>query len=316
MYGVDYAWERPNLDTLWNTIVPGTTPQQRPRFVSRYLAYNGTNGYAKNGKVLTRSELIALHTRGFAVMLNWEQAAGDMFQGYNKGVEHAREALRQATALGAPSYIPIYFSCDKDTTEETRRLVAAYLYGCADVLGRQRVGVYGEADVINAMLPAHAAWGWQTYAWSGGAVSSEAHVLQYKNGVPFAGITLDLNRTLQTNFGAWFPNSAQVEVIDMDAQQSQRLTNTDQTLYALGQLDRTADAVNIGGKTTQPLPLVDLLIELRDKVRTLSTAGIDAVALAEAVATRVIAADTNPLTDADKAVIVAAVKDALRQGTE
>src|SRR5258706_25646 len=153
MEGVDYAWARPNLDALWAA---------DKRFVCRYLAY--PNGTQPNGKVLTSAELAALHARGFGVVLNWEQASGDMLKGYATGMTHGREAVRQANALGAPDWVPIYFSCDVDTTTSQWPSVAAYLDGATAALGRNRVGVYGEADVIDAMIPAHAAWGWQTYA--------------------------------------------------------------------------------------------------------------------------------------------------------
>jgi hypothetical protein len=200
--GIDYAWDRPNLDVLWNS---------GKRFVCRYLAY------LPNGKALSASERAALHAKGFSIVLNWEQSSGDMFKGYSTGQAHAREALRQANALGAPASVPIYFSCDKDvTTDSEMYAVAAYLDGAASVLGRGRVGVYGEYSVIEAMLPGpkpaglagigdHAAWGWQTYAWSGGKNSTKAHFKQYKNGVTLAGADCDLNVSLKPNFGAWFP---------------------------------------------------------------------------------------------------------------
>jgi len=189
MEGVDYSTARPNLDQLWAA---------GKRFVSRYLAYT------PNAKVLTKTELTALHAKGFGVVLNWEQATGDMGRGRDVGVAHATEALKQANALGAPASVPIYFSADFDTNATSRGAVAAYLDGCASVLGLARVGVYGEADVIDAMIPAHATWGWQTYAWSTGRVSDKAHFYQYKNGVQLAGADTDLNRSLKDSFGAWF----------------------------------------------------------------------------------------------------------------
>lgn len=195
MEGVDYAWARPSPAVMWRL---------GKRFVSRYLAY------LPNGKVLSRSELVALHSQGFGVMLNWEQSSGDMLKGRATGVAHAQEALRQANALGAPSSVPIYFSCDVDTNVISRTAVADYLDGCASVLGRQRVGVYGEVDVIDGLVPNHAAWGWQTYAWSNGRMSPKAHVYQYKNGVRIDGQDCDLNRSLTPYFGAWWPNTAEV----------------------------------------------------------------------------------------------------------
>lgn len=194
MEGVDYSTARPNLDQL---------RAAGKRFVCRYLAY------LPNSKVLQAAERAALHAKGFGIILNWEQREGDMLQGRAKGLLHATEALQQARALGAPDVTPIYFSCDVDTTSDSQRAaVAAYLDGCAAVLGLARVGVYGEAEVIDFMVPKHATWGWQTYAWSGSRTSDKAHFKQYQNGVQLAGGDVDLNRTLKDNFGAWWPASA------------------------------------------------------------------------------------------------------------
>lgn len=191
--GVDYAWARPNLDQLWAANI---------RFVCRYLAY------LPNGKVLQTAERSALHRKGFLILLNWEQAAGDMLKGYNTGVSHAREALRQANALGAPGTLPIYFSCDTDTSNFSA--VGAYLDGAASVIGRSRVGLYGSFKIIEALCPTKAPWGWQTYAWSGGKVSGKAHFIQYKNGVTLGGAVggVDRDRSLKDNFGAWAPNGS------------------------------------------------------------------------------------------------------------
>lgn len=195
MEGVDYSWGRPNLDALWRA---------GKRFVSRYLAYK------PNGKVLSKSELTALHAKGFGVCLNWEQQAGDMMRGYSVGRAQAQEALRQANELGAPSWVPIYFSADKDAVTEAHfAAIGEYLRACAEVIGLTRVGVYGEYDVIQRMLPTRATWGWQTYAWSRGRIAPKAHFLQYRNGVVLGGADVDLDRTLKTNFGAWWPNQTQ-----------------------------------------------------------------------------------------------------------
>lgn len=189
MEGVDYSWGRPDLATLWAL---------GARFVCRYLA-------PLSGKVLSPSERHALHEAGFGIVLNWENEARDMLSGYGLGVVHATEALRQAEDLGAPITVPIYFSVDFDATVAELEPVARYLDGAATILGRARVGVYGKADVIDALVPDHAAWGWQTYAWSHGRLSWKAHLLQYRNNVQLAGSTVDLDRSLMEPFGAWEP---------------------------------------------------------------------------------------------------------------
>lgn len=190
MEGVDYSDARPDPDQLYAA---------GKRFVVRYLAYK------PNTKVLGPDELATLQRRGFGVVLNWEQGSGDMLYGYDRGVAHAKEALTQANALGAPSSIPIYFSCDVDTVSSAQRQAAGdYLNGCASILGRNRVGVYGEFEVIEALVPTYAVYGWQTYAWSHGAVSEKAHLLQYQNDVTIGGGSVDLDRALQAQFGGWF----------------------------------------------------------------------------------------------------------------
>ena len=198
MEGIDYSTARPSISGLWSA---------GKRFACRYLAY------LPNAKVLTVTELRALQRQGMGVVLNWEQGSGDMFDGFLRGQTHAREAYRQALSLGAPNTIPIYFSCDQDVTSNaSMNAVRDYLAGAVTILGRNRVGVYGEYDVIERMVGDVCDWGWQTYAWSGGKVSGKAHILQYRNGVTVAGGDCDLNRSLKDNFGAWFTNVRSGEV--------------------------------------------------------------------------------------------------------
>lgn len=189
MEGVDYSWGRPDLATMWALGV---------RFVCRYLA-------PLSGKVLSPSERSALHAAGFSIVLNWENEAKDMLSGYGLGATHATEALRQAEELGAPITVPIFFSVDFDALPADLEPVARYLDGAASILGHGRVGVYGKADVIDALVPKYATYGWQTYAWSYGRMSRKAHLLQYRNNVSMAGATVDLDRSLQEPFGAWEP---------------------------------------------------------------------------------------------------------------
>lgn len=187
--GVDYAWARP--DTL-------ELHRLGKKFACRYLAF------LPNGKVLASSEREQLHNAGIDIVLNWEQAAGDMLRGYTVGNTQAREALRQYVALGAPSTVPIYFSCDTNVVNATQMdAVRRYLDGARDILGYDRVGVYGQYSVIEALVGPTCKWGWQTYAWSAGKVSQKAHIYQYRNGVTVAGGDCDLNRTLKSEIGAW-----------------------------------------------------------------------------------------------------------------
>lgn len=190
-YGVDYSVSRPSLAAL---DAAGKT------FVCRYLAK------LPNAKVISRAELASLQGEGFGVVFNWEQAAGDMLKGRATGIAHAKEALRQMNNLGVGTAIPCYFSCDVDVVNTAQmNAVMAYLDGAVSVLGVRRVGVYGQYAVVNTAIPKHATWGWQTYAWSAGRVSGEAHLYQYHNGVSLGGGQVDLDRSLKGSFGALVP---------------------------------------------------------------------------------------------------------------
>jgi hypothetical protein len=225
MEGIDYAWSKPS---------PAALVRAGKEFVCRYLAY------LPNGKALSPSEREALHAAGLSIVLNWEQASGDMLKGYAKGLEHAREAVRQADALGAPHDVPIYFSCDVDvTTSSEMDAVTTYLQGAIAVLGRHRVGVYGEYSVIEALVPNVCDWGWQTYAWSGGRVSSKAHIYQYKNGVQVGGADCDLNRSLKNEIGAWSP-------MELSGRSLELLNNVDRYLNAITQMSPEIPLLNNG----------------------------------------------------------------------
>lgn len=245
MEGVDYSTSRPNLDQLWND-------PRKFRFVCRYLAY------LPNKKVLLKPELQALHAKGFGVVLNWEQATGDMLQGYAKGEAHAQEAKKQADALGAPASVPIYFSCDVDTTSDAQRAaVGRYLDGAASVLGKSRVGVYGEYEVIEALVPTKATWGWQTYAWSGAKTSAKAHFKQYQNGVAVAGADCDLDRSLQPNFGAWFLGGSTDMLLDKE--QWQPLANTHDRVWQMVSTDVPALKTQLSAMNTTIQSMLHLL---------------------------------------------------------
>jgi hypothetical protein len=183
-WGWDYAWWRPSNKQLKDNGV---------QFVCRYLSYDTT------GKNLTKSEYQNLLKQGVAVVLNWEYATDAALGGKAQGVKDAKAAEAQRKAIGAPA-APIYFSCDWDATPGQQAAINAYLDGCASVIGRDRVGVYGSYYVVKRSMEAgKAKWGWCTYAWSGGQVYSKAHIYQYQNGV--MGGQADRNRSLQDNFG-------------------------------------------------------------------------------------------------------------------
>ena len=182
--GVDYSWARPGGAAL---------AAAGKAFAVRYLSAGG-------GKGLTNGELADLHAHGIAVPFVYESGGQEALGGFAAGVASATAAQAEAVALGAAGQ-PIYFATDWDVTTGEYAAVDAYLAGAASVIGAGRVGLYGHADLMDhARTGGHAAWLWQTYAWSGGRVADGIHLLQYSNGQNVSG-SVDLCRSYQNDYG-------------------------------------------------------------------------------------------------------------------
>jgi hypothetical protein len=177
IFGVDYAWGKVPYDALKKAGV---------RFVLRYISHDA-------GKDLSLVELKALHKRGIKVGLVFETTAQRALSGYSGGQSDATYAKQRCHALGLDD-IPVFFACDWDATDAQKPDIAKYLGGAVSVLGHARVGVYGSYYVVKYMVNMKACdWFWQTYAWSGGLIHPDAHVLQYSNGHSIGGLSLDFD---------------------------------------------------------------------------------------------------------------------------
>jgi hypothetical protein len=190
--GVDYSYGRPGAAAL---VAAGK------RFAMRYVPYSGDNG-----KGLGRAELADLLGHNIAVGLVLERGKASALLGRKAGVADANTAEDAVRSLGFPKDQPVYFAVDFDATKSQQAAIDAYLGGAASVLGVSRVGVYGSIDVVERCAEnSSARWFWQTYAWSGGALSAKAHVYQYHNGQSINGAAVDFCRSLAADFGAWMP---------------------------------------------------------------------------------------------------------------
>jgi Domain of unknown function (DUF1906) len=189
-YGVDYSWARPS---------PAGLAAQGFTFAARYLSYD------TSGKNLSAGEASALNAAGLDVVSNWEAGSEDALGGYATGVEEAKAAESQALADGMPAGRPIYFSVDFDATPAQQAALDDYMDGVASVIGRERTGAYGGYYVIERLFDqGKIAWGWQTYAWSGGQWDSRAQLRQIQNGID--GGQLDKDEALVADFGQWTSN--------------------------------------------------------------------------------------------------------------
>lgn len=194
--GVDYAWGRPGGAALASA---------GKKFAMRYVPYSGDGG-----KGLTLTEFKDLRSHGLSVGLVMEIYAGDAKQGYSRGVTLAKMAQAGAAALGLGT-LPIYFCVDFDANVGQRSwdtnyasAIKGFLDGIASVIGRARTGIYGGYYVVEwALSHGYARWGWETYAWSGGHVSTRAHLLQYNIYGSLNGAAIDLDRSLKTDFGQY-----------------------------------------------------------------------------------------------------------------
>lgn len=188
---VDYSWGRPG----------GAALRAAGKAAAiRYLLDDG-----QGGKGLDASEVADLHAHGVGIVACLEISADGWRGGHDGGVKHGQLAAQQMAALGFPADRPCYFCVDRNTTPADYPAVDAYLAGCAQGIGSAaRVGVYGEADVVDHCWTAKsAAHFWQTYAWSAGRISPNAEILQYLNGQTLNGAAVDLDRAMVRDYGQW-----------------------------------------------------------------------------------------------------------------
>lgn len=199
--GVDYSYDKPD---------PAGLARAGKRFAVRYV------GTPSSGKSLTTLEADNLRRAGVEIVATYETTAGFMLNA--DGASAATRALTHARQCGMPKGRPIYFALDVDpaglsATEWAR--VERFLVDAAGVLGHDAVGVYGGFGAIERLVPTHARWAWQTYAWSHRRWSTKNHLTQYQNGVALAGGTVDLCASKTIDYGQW----GRTEEDDMNAEE-------------------------------------------------------------------------------------------------
>ncbi len=166
-------------------------------FACRYLV---PPEYAK---ALTRAEAESISGAGLNIVSVW-QIRGDLAtMTAAQGRQDGLRAQQLAQEIGQPPGSCIYFAVDFDVQPSQMAAVIDYIRAASEATPNYATGVYGEHDVVEAVISAGAcSRGWQTYAWSGGKRSWRAQIYQYKNGVWLHGIEVDLN-TSYGNEGWW-----------------------------------------------------------------------------------------------------------------
>lgn len=188
--GADYSFSHPDVAALKAAGIS---------FACRYLSTDPS-------KNLTAVELASLHGAGIAVVLNWETTAQMALRGYQGGLSDAKAARAQATALGAPASVPIYYSVDFADSAAQIPVVLDYLHGAADAEGsKDKVGVYGGYATAAAAHSAGFNYLWQTYAWSGTPTQwlAAARIRQTRNDQSIGGASVDLDEAMFADYGQW-----------------------------------------------------------------------------------------------------------------
>lgn len=196
------------FDQSWGYADPARAAKAGMKLGMMYLS----NDPSKNA---TPAKIKAYHQHGIGVLLGWETTADRALAGHDAGKADALEARRQVAALvKGVGYSPaaplaVAFAVDFDTNPSQYPAIDAYFHGVREGFkgSRNRVGVYGEADVIEHLHKVGlTVMEWQTYAWSGGRLSTQADLYQFSNGQKLAGADVDLDVIEhRDSLGAWWP---------------------------------------------------------------------------------------------------------------
>lgn len=164
------------------------------QWVLRYLSF------LPNKKVITASEVKAIHDADMGIILNWEFDARDALGGKPSGYRHGAEAMKQAKALGYPKGSPIFFSADFDVQPQHFKTVDDWILAITDAMdGYYTIGVYAPAGYLKHAHPlGRVQYFWQPLppsAWYGnGTKWIGANIWQTSNGRALWGGDVDLDR--------------------------------------------------------------------------------------------------------------------------
>lgn len=282
--GVDYSMARPDPACLYRA---------GKRFAGRYT------DAGDDPKIMKPDEVSGLTAAGLKLFTIHEEGAGFLLKGYDAGRASAKWSVNQAAACGMPPNRPYYFALDVDPrnfTEAQWRAVRNTLDGAASVVRYQFLGVYGAFSAIEKLVPSPAPWGFQTYAWSDGRISSKAHLYQYRNRQQLCGGTVDFTRALKPDYGQW----------------GRAMQLTQEDLKAVDDICakyyRMADRGEMPNGTIDNPHYLTSRAYIGQAIRDLGVQ-LSADNLAELIVARL------PKTDITSELVKQAVKDALREGT-
>ncbi|QCQ90273.1 DUF1906 domain-containing protein [Rhodococcus sp. SGAir0479] len=162
------------------------------------------------GKPMQVPEATAMAALGLQIVSCYQFGKGetsDWRGGFDAGVRHAQRGRDLHRAAGGPDDAPIYAAIDDNPSAwEFDNLIAPYLRGWANVVGRENVGVYANTPTIDRCLRAGVGtWFWQhNWGTPAGYVHPAAHLHQFEiDKRKIDGIGVDLNSILKPDYGQW-----------------------------------------------------------------------------------------------------------------
>ena len=186
-------------------------------FVARYYANKENISSNYHYKILTATEVTAIHNQGLKIVSIYEDG-GKSFSTI-RGTSDATEALRLATMLEQPSGSAIYFAVEPDYSNQTT-LIQDYFKAVYETFkndGRYKVGVYGLAKVCKAIKDdlgyADFSWLGQSNYASNSSIEGDADYIFYDSEekydikqsepVSYNGIDFDSDTSIRSNYGQW-----------------------------------------------------------------------------------------------------------------
>ncbi|MFI9509183.1 DUF1906 domain-containing protein [Nocardia sp. NPDC052566] len=178
--------------------------------VIRYVSDRRPGAEWMTGKPLLAREVDQLHAAGLHIVSNYQFGKGqtaDWRGGLEAGRRHAERGLALHRAAGGPDGVPIYASIDDNpNAADFASMIAPYLLGWHDVMGKENVGIYANSPTIDwAIAAGLGSWYWQhNWGTPKGFVHSAAHLHQFEiDKSELDGISVDLNSVLRPDFGQW-----------------------------------------------------------------------------------------------------------------
>lgn len=191
------------------------------------MRYIGRGSY---DKLLDNPEKNVILANGLSIVSLCEGFEQDALNGYSQGVQDGQIAAQWRDRIGMPAERPVYFAVDFDAQDWQMGAIGDYFDGCASILGRAWIGVYGGFRTVEAMANmGKVGWYYQTYAWSYGQWSAFAHVRQTENHVIRCGGLVDLDQSMIVEYGQWGQAPIQVPPpVDFGAVDTGGLPDTQQ----------------------------------------------------------------------------------------